>query len=729
MVLVGVVTAALGVALGSMPDFAGAMVVILTDGVIALLVLASAGGFGWAVLRFFRPRRSPTRASQRPVLRSSTATEDGSAASQSSTLLCLATAGAIGLWMLSTAVLLVGSCAGGLLTMHFWWPVVGAGVVLAVAQAWRPLKALKPRRRFTAGSLLWILPAMAAGLWLAGAVMPPGWLGNLTMDSYDVLEYHLQVPREYYHAGRVATLNHNVYSHYPLGAEMLLLLGMCLRGGPYEGMYLAKLMPGLFGVVMIAGVYGGIGSVRDAAHSKTRSRAAAVLLATSPWVIYLSGLAMVEPAQFCCLALALLWLRQWLEKPSARTAVIIGAMLGAACAVKYLSVGLVAGPVLAVMLIACLLRHGRLTICNIQNDGCHALTRLRVWACLRPSLRYGRKHGTLQNRCYRVFAHVALSGVVAVILFSPWLIRNTAATGNPVFPLATKIFGQGHFSDESAARWRDGHAPAHHPPVPKPPDYKPPKRQDSRSERLFAFLSGQKPYATQPSPGPLVLLLAVVTVLVMFLRFRMSQPWEWAVLGVLAIQMLVWAFFTRDMPARFIALAVVPISLLAAGGLGRLSSGGSIRSTLAVALLVAAAGWGLASAWNYFHDPAQNNFHDPDRRHRLGPVKLPAPTMLIGEARAFYFPSGTVYATVFDEHPLVGILRRSDSPGEVADEIRRMGITHVFVSWSEIDRLSHSYGWPAEMSPARLRETFSPWKVVEELSTDQPVFTLYTLER
>ncbi|MCK4626360.1 MAG: hypothetical protein KAV00_13665, partial [Phycisphaerae bacterium] len=491
------------------------------------------------------------------------------------------------------------------------------------------------------------------------------------MDSYDVLEYHLQIPREYYNAGSITTLNHNVYSHYPLGAEMLFLLGMCLRGGSYDGMYLAKLMVGLFGLVMMVGVLGGTG-LKD-----FRGRASVVLLATAPWAIYLSGLAMVEPAQFCYLALGLLWLRRWLTKPAVKSAVVIGAMLGAACAVKYLSVALVAGPVLAVMLIASMVRRRRI-------------------------------------------AHVALSGGVAILLFSPWLIRNTVATGNPVFPLAMGLFGQGHFSDESAARWRDGHAPSYHPPVPEPADYSPSERHPSRSERFFAFVSGQKSYETQPaiSAGA---MLACVAIILMFVRLRETGAWYWGVLGVLVMQVLVWMFFTRGMPARFIALAIVPLSLLAAGGLEQLAVKNHLCKTIAILLLVSAGGWGLMSSWNYFHDPAQQ---DPQMR-----VALPGSIMLIGESRAFYLPAGTVYATVFDEHPLAGILRRSDSPDEVTDEIHRMGITHVFVSWLEIDRLAHSYGWPEEMSAKRLRETFSGWEVVEELSKDRPDFTLYSLKQ
>ncbi len=690
----------LGAMVGS-SSLAGAMVIVLTDGVVAMLVLAAAGGYGWTVLRFFRPERSPT-------------------------LLWLATAAALGLWMLSTSVLVVGSFTSGLLTMYFWWPVIGAGVILAAVQAYHPLKALKPRGRITYGSLIWVPVAIAAGMWLAGAVIPPGWLGNLTMDSYDVLEYHLQLPREYYHAGSVSTLRHNVYSHYPLGAEMLFLLGMCLRGGAYEGMYLAKLTVGLFGVVMVAGVFGGAGlggtGLGGTGLKPVPRRTAAVLLATAPPVVYLSWLGMVEPAQFCYLALALVWLRRWLTRPSARESVIIGAMLGAACAVKYLSVGLIAGPVLAVMLVVCLARFRR-----------------RI-------------------------AHVALAGGVCVLLFSPWLIRNTAATGNPVFPLVTGIFGQGHFCDESAARWRDGHAPGHHRPVPVPPDYREPTRRYSRSERIYAFLSGRKPYDTQPPLGAGV-LLAGAMILVMLVRPVKAGLWNWAVLGVLVIQMLVWVFFTHDMPARFIFLSVVPISMLAADGLARFNMGtehliplsfrkdrrskekGSrgIKCSVPIltVLLIAAAGSNLLLGLACYRAEIAR-WHGGDGSAAV-PAGLPGRVfarelpyyakaneadadilMLVGEARAFYFPAGAIYATVFDEHPLAGVIRRCESPDGIIAELRRMGVTHVFVSWAEIGRLTYSYGWPGEMRRERLREIFSDCRVIDEA---RGVFTLYALRR
>jgi len=678
MVILGVAVM-FGVLLGSMVAFAAGMMVVLADGIMASLVLAAAAGFGYAIFRRAAPDGTPP-------------------------LLGLATAAALGLWMLSTAVLLVGSLSRGALSGYVWWPVIGAGVLLALVQAHRPLGRARLPERYSGASLVWVLAALAGGIWLAGAVMPPGWLGNLTMDSYDVLEYHLQVPREYYQAGHIQPLKHNIYSHYPLGVEMLFLLGMCLRGGPYEGMYLAKLIGGLFAVVAVAGAFGGLRRGRasgtdqpgeDAVAAGFRARTAVGLLATAPWVMYFSGLAMPELAEICYLTLALVWLRRWLNRRNWRVAGWIGAMLGASCAVKYLSVGLIAAPVLAIML---------------------------AWSVWKPP-RLGQ---------------VALAGGLTAVLFSPWLIRNAAATGNPVFPLGTSVFGRGHLSEQCAQRWRDGHSATFRPPVPTPPDYQPPQRL-SRLKRLSAFFVGW-PRLPDPDLGAGVLLLAAATILAMLVKPRTSSGWDWALLAILAIQTSIWAASTRDMPARFISIAVAPLSLLCAGGLARLASvrevrwlhqsagiGGRWGVAPAVLLLAAATAMNLASAatfyraemarWNSPGIPPVGlsgaNFAAQFRYYRPANT-LPEGSrlMLVGDAGAFYFPPGTIYATVFDRHPLEKIIDRRPP----AAALREMGVTHVLVNWSEINRLTHTYGWPSELAPDRLREAFSGWPVVDELS-------------
>ena len=92
--------------------------------------------------------------------------------------------------------------------------------------------------------------------------------------------------------------------------------------------------------------------------------------------------------------------------------------------------------------------------------------------------------------------------------------------------------------------------------------------------------------------------------------------------------------------------------------------------------------------------------------------------MLIGEAQAFYFPNGTVYATVFDPHPLELLIRQDPDPAAVLRGLRRMGVTHLYFDWGEILRLASTYGYPPDLS----------WGLIEAREAGKPP-TLPILEQ
>ena len=64
--------------------------------------------------------------------------------------------------------------------------------------------------------------------------------------DFDVLEYHLQGPKEYYQAGRIAFLPHNVYTSMPFGVEMLHLPAMEVMGDWWWGGLAGQLLVALF---------------------------------------------------------------------------------------------------------------------------------------------------------------------------------------------------------------------------------------------------------------------------------------------------------------------------------------------------------------------------------------------------------------------------------------------------------------------------------------------------
>ena len=84
---------------------------------------------------------------------------------------------------------------------------------------------------------LWIALAPIIAIATLCALLPSGLLWGDEPNGYDVTEYHLQVPREWFESGRIAPLQHNVFSYFPFNVEMHDLLAMHLCGGPWNGMY------------------------------------------------------------------------------------------------------------------------------------------------------------------------------------------------------------------------------------------------------------------------------------------------------------------------------------------------------------------------------------------------------------------------------------------------------------------------------------------------------------
>jgi 4-amino-4-deoxy-L-arabinose transferase-like glycosyltransferase len=633
----------LGVASG--PATAAALMVLLTEGALAAGIFVAAGGYGYVVVR-----RLVSAAAGRAML--------------------AVTSVAAGLWMLSTAVLVGGNWLHVPLTGPWWWPVTGVGWVLAAYAIWRerlgggvgqhaddPAAPAWPALRLLAA----VAVGAGLGLMAAGAVFPPGSMGLAAGDFYDVVSYHLQVPREFLAQGRIMPLPHNTYSNYPLGGEMLFLLAMVLRGGVGQGAVAAQLTHMMWGLLAAAAVWAMVRSLLGTTARSAALAAVAVLL-TAPMVVYLGWLAFVELAELAYLAVGLAWVAWWLRHGGWRPAVLAGMACGGACAIKYLSVGLIAGPLLAVMLAAVVLPAVR-----------------RQWPLARARL---------LGACG--------AGLVCLVLFSPWLVRNLQNTGNPVFPLATGLLGTGPWEGDAAQRWDRGHA-----------------------SKPWA----QKPLALwhavhHPSPpgarGIGIVTAAAVLASAGWLvaRRRGAGPLEWACLAVAAMQVVVWATATH-MAERFLVPLLVPAAVLVACALARLlSTPGRLRrmaATAAVAVLCASQ---LVSAWRVFQaEPQANKFGPDGSRISLAGVSLqdvwdygsePAVAdalagrrrlLLVCDVRPLRFDPQPVYATIWDKDPLVRLSEQTRDPAAIIAGLRAQGIDTLWFNWDEIDRVSRTYGW------------------------------------
>ena len=82
-------------------------------------------------------------------------------------------------------------------------------------------------------------------------------LGGVSPSTdFDVKEYHFEGPKEFFLAGRMQFLPHNVYTSFPFLTEMLTLLGMVLRndwaGGALVGKSVLTAFVPLTGLAILA---------------------------------------------------------------------------------------------------------------------------------------------------------------------------------------------------------------------------------------------------------------------------------------------------------------------------------------------------------------------------------------------------------------------------------------------------------------------------------------------
>ncbi len=586
---------------------------------------------------------------------------------------------ALGIGAVSLIMLAVGSA--GLLSRPLILSVTVALAMAGVARAAMEFNAYQRRIRgddpsaaeTTPGDMRgagplrwsWLLVVPFAAIGLCAAALPPGLLWAEEAGGYDVLEYHLAVPKEFLRLGAITFLPHNAYSNFPLNYEMLAMWMMSLRGDPISGCYLAVMVNVLLAGLLIAAAW-----LIGRRRSPRAGVFAGLLAATTPWVWYLAGIAYVEPGMLAMgmAALAAL-LRAGSSRVPQRWCLLAGLLAGLSCGFKYPAVVLIAMPL--ALLVADVPKRQR----------------------------------------YRSLAMYALG---AAITFAPWMIRNTINTGNPVFPLATGVFGArtDAWNDTLAARWARAHGVDREQPITA-------RAGDAIGMTLGDWRLG----------APLFVLAG------MGVAARRRDRTTLLLALILAAQLAIW-FFATHLFARFIVVCLLPLIGLASGAAAPASKAGNdppaggdgpaAGPRIAPLILVA---WGLLLASGVIHLYRFGRLYYDHTRSRdaagaavsiqafgrddwfvrgevpgmeeIGALNnLPdnARVMLVGEARTFYIRPECDYAVVFSPHPLAGAVRRDGDAGAVLDWLRGRGVDRLLVHWSEMSRLRRTYGFPEELN-------------------------------
>ncbi len=611
---------------------------------LVLAILSAATSAGWLWLRLLRVDRALTRLEM--------------------TLL----SGIVGLNLASLAILLLG--LAGLLRAELFIALGVGACVAAAATRWRlgcasgtcrvgPAFAHRESDVWNWNSAwLWLLAPFALAI-LGSAMLPP-------LD-FDVREYHLQAPKEFYQAGRITFLPHNIYANMPLGTEMFALAGMVLCGDWWTGAMVGKTLIGLFAPLAALLLY--------AAGSRLASPAAGVVAAlvyiSVPWVAIVSTHCLVEGA-FACYFIAAIYLTLiWRERLTASAAtatpeslrgllLTVGFLAGAAVSTKYPAVVYCAVP------LACVV-----ALIGYYAAGPRMLFKSAAWMVLGVAIGCG-----------------------------PWFAKNAALTGNPTYPLLYQVFGGETRTVDKEVQWQQAH---------RPPNFQP---TDLARRAWDVTVAGAW---LSPLIAPFAALAFAV---------RSQRRLVTLLAGLLLFIFAAWWLLTHRIdrflvPIWPLAALLVGIgatwnasliwrralfAMLALGGLLNfvLVAGGPVADNRYLAPLdvLRAESVALVDPWH-----AWLNGHAADIQRVL----------LVGDAQPFDLETPAIYNTVFDDS-IFEQLARGKSPSEVRRTLLERGVSHVYAAWPEIERYRSpgNYGITEFLQPA-IFDTLVEARVLERL--------------
>ncbi len=488
-----------------------------------------------------------------------------------------------------------------------------------------------------------------AGLPFATAIVLSSCLPPL---EFDVLEYHLQAPKEFYLAGRIGFLPHNVYANMTLGTEMHSLLAMVIAGDWWIGGLAGKVVSGSFAIATALALF-------DAGRRYVCTIAgvgAALIYISIPWVAHVSTLGLVDGAAAYYLIAACIAFWDWksagVGAPGglARLA-LAGFLSGSAVATKYPAVLFVSLPLAASVIATLWLKYRR-------GQGGHP-ARLGVTS-------FG--------------VYVA----AAAIACGPWLAKNEVLAGNPTYPLLYRVFGGHTRTPEKDEQWVKAHAP-----------------HGFGWDDLAA--SAKNVLWRSPWLSPIVIPLAGLSLVNRKHRRGVLVCWAYVLIALAG-----WWLFTHRIDRFWIPL-LPALSLL--GGVAiaaraeqswRWLVGGTIALGMAASFLFVTGGPGGDPG--YFV-PLARLAQDP---LRVNPWHLALNRIVpdggrllsVGNAAVYTLRVPVVYSTVFDDNVFEQLVR-----GRTPDEIRRslaeLGITHVYVDWFfvKLYREPGNYGYSDFVTP------------------------------
>ncbi len=213
--------------------------------------------------------------------------------------------------------------------------------------------------------------------------------------SRDALIHHLEIPLRYLEHGGIHEIPSLRFSYYPMNLDLLYLIPLYFGDD-----ILPKFIHFSFALLTALLIFNYLKKRIDRFHALL----GAILFLSTPIILKLSTTAYVDLGLIFFTTASVVYIFEWIETGYKAKILALSAMFCGLCmGVKY-----------------------------------NGLITFFLLVCFVPYL-YSVKNPKTQ---YRGLAHGVLFIVLAVLVFSPWAVRNIIWTDNPIYPLFNTVFDQ-----------------------------------------------------------------------------------------------------------------------------------------------------------------------------------------------------------------------------------------------------------------------------------------------
>ncbi|PIE71036.1 MAG: hypothetical protein CSA22_04740 [Deltaproteobacteria bacterium] len=480
--------------------------------------------------------------------------------------------------------------------------------------------------------------------------------------SRDALVHHLAVPKLYLTAVHMVELPEMPYSYFPGNLDLLYLIPLYFKVD-----FFAKYIHFCFALITAAMIY----RYLKRRCSPVAGLLGALLFLSIPLITKLSTTAYVDLGLVCFSCASLLGLFEWAEKGCRINRLLWPAVwCGLALGTKYN--GLVCWVLLT------------LTTCYLskRND-------LGEWRNTLYSL--------VRGGCF---------AVIALVVFSPWMIRNTLWTGNPIYPLYNSVFNP---PVAAPAASNAGATPDEGPRYKVTPlNY----RRDVYQESFIKIVAVPLRIFFQGEDGNMRLFDGRLTPVLLlsccaFIRTRSSRErHEKIVLSVFSLLTILITLFQTVFRVRYMAYALPAMTMLSVYGgfnLWRVASSASHRwmkftlKTIYYAFIVAGALWSVSYAAHLYMyvDPLAYISGAVDRDAYISRYRFEHPAtqfinqhlpenavlynILLGK-RGYYLNRKYIPDVTGHTDQIRKLIGQQGSPESLIAAFQRMGVTHWVIN-------------------------------------------------